>query len=70
MPRHAVYSGEIGLGGEVRRVQQLSIRLKEAEKLGFQSAYVAKEKKLPNSPLTLIPLTHIRELVDMIRGHA
>jgi len=70
MPRHAVYCGEIGLGGEIRRVQQLSIRLKEAEKLGFQSAYVAKEKKLPQSSVALTPLTHIRELVDMIRGHA
>lgn len=35
-----VVTGEVGLGGEVRRVYGLESRLKEAEKLGFKAAIV------------------------------
>lgn len=35
-----VVTGEIGLGGEVRRVYGLESRLREAEKLGFKTAIV------------------------------
>jgi DNA repair protein RadA/Sms len=35
-----VFVGELGLGGELRRVQRLSARLKEAQRLGFTRAVV------------------------------
>jgi len=35
-----VFLGELGLGGELRRVQRLAARLKEAERLGFERAIV------------------------------
>ncbi|MCY4158805.1 MAG: DNA repair protein RadA [Bacteroidetes bacterium] len=35
-----VLIGEVGLGGEVRGVSRLELRLKECEKLGFESAVV------------------------------
>jgi DNA repair protein RadA/Sms len=35
-----VFLGELGLGGELRRVQRLSARLREAERLGFERAVV------------------------------
>jgi DNA repair protein RadA/Sms len=35
-----VFLGELGLGGELRRVQRLGARLKEAERLGFERAIV------------------------------
>ena len=35
-----VFLGELGLGGELRRVQRLSARLREAERLGFERAIV------------------------------
>jgi DNA repair protein RadA/Sms len=35
-----VFLGELGLGGELRRVQRLASRLKEAERLGFERAIV------------------------------
>ncbi len=38
-PRSVVL-GELGLGGEVRRVQRLAARLREAERLGFERAIV------------------------------
>ncbi len=37
--------GEIGLGGEIRPIQQLNIRLKEAEKLGFKKAIIPVTKE-------------------------
>jgi DNA repair protein RadA/Sms len=35
-----VFVGELGLGGELRRVQRVAARLKEAERLGFERAVV------------------------------
>lgn len=37
-----VLIGEVGLGGEIRTVSQLELRLKEAAKLGFERALVPK----------------------------
>ena len=34
--------GEVGLGGEVRSVPNLELRLKEAERIGFTTAIVSK----------------------------
>ncbi|NNE36525.1 MAG: DNA repair protein RadA [Rhodothermales bacterium] len=38
--RSAVFLGEVGLGGEIRSVNQIGMRLREAAKLGFNTAYV------------------------------
>jgi DNA repair protein RadA/Sms len=43
-----VLIGEVGLGGQVRLVSQLELRLKEAAKLGFQRAIVPKGQSLPD----------------------
>lgn len=40
LPRNCVYFGEAGLSGALRPVQQMAIRLKEAQKLGFSTAYL------------------------------
>ena len=45
VPERAVFFGEVGLGGEVRAVNQLSQRLKESGKLGFSGAFFAKPQK-------------------------
>ena len=42
LPLGAVAVGEVGLGGEVRRVPQLTQRLAEAARLGFTTAVVPK----------------------------
>jgi len=36
----SVFVGELGLGGELRRVQRIAARLKEAQRLGFERAVV------------------------------
>jgi DNA repair protein RadA/Sms len=40
LPRHTVVLGEVGLGGEIRSVSQLPLRLREVGKLGFRTAVV------------------------------
>jgi DNA repair protein RadA/Sms len=43
-----VLIGEVGLGGQVRLVSQMELRLKEAAKLGFKRAIVPKGQLLPD----------------------
>ena len=43
IPSDIVFVGEVGLGGEVRSVSQIEIRLKEAQRLGFKRAVIPKD---------------------------
>lgn len=71
-----LFFGEIGLSGEIRSVQQMTARLKEAAKLGFQEACTPPfHKKAPlgksgasTESLTVTPLAHLRELLAKIGG--
>ena len=69
IPRECVAFGEISLSGEVRNVSQPDARLKEAAKLGFQSALVPKGIKETLLPHGLTPtfLTHVQQLVQWIK---
>jgi DNA repair protein RadA/Sms len=61
---YTVAIGEVGLGGQVRPVSQLELRLREAVKLGFRRAIVPKSQSLPTVPgLELVP---VGKLVDAI----
>lgn len=58
-PDGAVYFGEVGLSGEIRKVSRAQARLKEAEKLGFKKAFTPKteQKQFPS-------LTSVHHLQD------
>jgi DNA repair protein RadA/Sms len=60
-----VFLGELGLGGEVRRVQRLPARLREAERLGFERAIVpaASAKDANGSALELVAVKDLKEAV-------
>ncbi len=66
--RSALFIGEVGLGGEVRSVTQLGLRLREASKLGFQRAYVASGHETGNGAPTLeiVPVESVNRLLDLI----
>ncbi|NNE34849.1 MAG: DNA repair protein RadA, partial [Rhodothermales bacterium] len=53
LPPDTAIIGEVGLGGEVRSVSQISVRIREAEKLGFRAA-VVPSRGTHDSPLDLI----------------
>lgn len=48
LPADMVIFGEIGLSGEIRAVSQPSLRLKEAKKLGFNSAIIPQGRSEKN----------------------
>lgn len=58
-----VLIGEVGLGGQVRSVSQMELRLKEAAKLGFKRAIVPKGQKFGELGLEIIP---VGKVIDAI----
>ncbi|MBJ7898480.1 MAG: DNA repair protein RadA [Cyanobacteria bacterium RI_101] len=59
-----VLLGEIGLGGQIRPVSQLELRLKEAAKLGFRQALIPKGQAVSAAPgLKLIPVGKVYEAI-------
>ncbi|MBO0756308.1 MAG: DNA repair protein RadA, partial [Bradyrhizobiaceae bacterium] len=61
----AVYFGEVSLSGVVRPVGQTSLRLKEAQKLGFARAVLpdAARGEARDSGLALAPVAALTNLV-------
>jgi DNA repair protein RadA/Sms len=58
-----VLIGEVGLGGQVRAVSQLDLRLKEAAKLGFQRAIIPNTTVLQDYGMKLIPVTRVLDAI-------
>ncbi len=59
-----VLLGEVGLGGQVRLVSQMELRLKEAAKLGFKRAIVPKGQSLPDDiGLEIIPISKVIDAI-------
>ncbi|MBI2484188.1 DNA repair protein RadA [Candidatus Uhrbacteria bacterium] len=58
----SVLFGEVGLTGEVRPVSHTEKRLKEAEKLGFKTAYIPKQTKKISTSIQLVEIKNIRDL--------
>jgi DNA repair protein RadA/Sms len=58
-----VLIGEVGLGGQVRPVSQMELRLKEAAKLGFKQAIVPKGQTFPNLGLEIMPVSRVVDAI-------
>ena len=58
-----VLIGEVGLGGQVRPVSQMELRLKEAAKLGFKQAIVPKGQVLPDLGLEIFPVARVVDAI-------
>ncbi|MFB2936529.1 DNA repair protein RadA [Aerosakkonemataceae cyanobacterium BLCC-F154] len=58
-----VLIGEVGLGGQVRAVSQMELRLKEAAKLGFKRAIVPKGQKFPDVGLEIVPVSKVIDAI-------
>ncbi|WP_342268097.1 DNA repair protein RadA [Candidatus Tisiphia endosymbiont of Empis tessellata] len=61
---HSVFFGEIGLSGEIRKVNAAEMRIKEATKLGFNKLICSKLEKLSNN--LICPISNIQELKEWI----
>ncbi|MBE9198096.1 MULTISPECIES: DNA repair protein RadA [unclassified Nodularia (in: cyanobacteria)] len=58
-----VLIGEVGLGGQVRSVSQMELRLKEAAKLGFKRAIVPKGQKYPDYDIEILPVSKVIDAI-------
>jgi DNA repair protein RadA/Sms len=60
-----VLIGEVGLGGQVRPVSQMELRLKEAAKLGFKQAIIPKGQTVSNVGIEVIPVARVVDAISM-----
>ena len=69
IPKDMVIIGEVGLTGEVRRINVIDKRLKEAEKLGFKSCIIPESNKKDlkeKYKLDIICVSNINEAMKKI----
>ena len=67
-PADMAIFGEIGLSGEVRAVNFMDLRIKEAAKLGFKKVLMpksVKKKNMPDFGIKIIEIGHLQDLVNM-----
>lgn len=62
---HTVIIGEIGLSGEIRAVNNIEKRIKEAQKLGFKKAIIPNSNNLTEK-ITGIEIIKVKRLIDAI----
>lgn len=67
---YTVVMGEVGLGGQVRPVSQLELRLKEAAKLGFKRAIVPKGQGGVETSLEVVPVARVLDAIALGLGGA
>ncbi|MBI4982670.1 MAG: DNA repair protein RadA [Candidatus Omnitrophica bacterium] len=67
-----VVVGEVGLAGEIRSVAQVSLRISEAQRLGFKRCILPKNNfknlRLENSNIELVPVSTLKEALDILLG--
>ena len=68
LPADLAIVGEVGLSGEVRRVGQLSARLNEALKIGFNRALVPKLRRRPQDLPAGMQLIEVRSVAEALRA--
>ncbi len=69
IPKGTVIMGEVGLTGEVRRINMIEKRVKEAEKLGFKSCIIPESNKKDlkdDYKLDIIGVSDIKEAIKKI----
>ncbi len=64
VPATMVLFGEIGLSGEVRAVPQTDLRLKEAAKLGFDTALVPPRHNKKQREIKTVEIGNLKTLLD------
>lgn len=72
VPEKTLAIGEVGLGGEIRSVPHLETRLREAQRVGFDTAIVPKHNLKMIDPaqfpgLHLVDAAYLREAINAIK---
>jgi DNA repair protein RadA/Sms len=69
-PERSVFFGEVALSGAVRPVAGMEQRLKEAERLGFERAFVPEGAPTAVDGLTVTPIKRLIDLVELLAPDA
>ena len=71
IPKNVCFAGEISLTGEIRPVKNIELRIKEADRLGFEKIYISsnntKGLNTKDMNIEVIGLKKIEELIEIIR---
>ena len=67
IPQSTVVMGEVGLTGEVRRINLIEKRLKEAEKLGFKTCIIPENNKKVLKDNYKLDIIGVKSIGDMLR---
>lgn len=67
IPQSTVVMGEVGLTGEVRRINLIEKRLKEAEKLGFKACIIPENNKKVLKDNYKLDIIGVKSIGDMLR---
>jgi len=69
--RQMCFTGEVGLSGEIRPVNRVEQRIKEAQKLGYESIVISKNNKgvdVASFDIEVIQVTKIEEVLRRLFG--
>lgn len=69
-PERSVFFGEVALSGAVRPVSRMEQRLKEAQRLGFDHAFVPEGSSTTVKGLTTTPIKRLIDLVELLAPDA
>ncbi len=62
------FAGEVGLTGEIRPVNRIEQRIKEAEKLGFKEIYIPAMSKSVNPQHHQLKIHQVRKVEEVFKG--
>ncbi|KRL63132.1 DNA repair protein RadA [Lactobacillus psittaci] len=71
IPSEDCFIGEVGLTGEVRRVNKIESRIAEAEKVGFKRIFIPKfnmQKKFASLGIEVIPVATVAQALKLVFG--
>jgi len=73
LPPRVCFAGEVGLSGEIRPVNRIDQRIREAEKMGFEKFYFSKYnmkglEKTEWGKIELVPVGKVEEVFKMLFG--
>ena len=71
LPQKTLVIGELGLSGEIRSVSQTDLRVKEAERLGFEHILLPASSKISKSAkIEMHRFRKLEEAIDFVRSNA
>ncbi|HJW31446.1 MAG TPA: DNA repair protein RadA [Saprospiraceae bacterium] len=70
IPRDYCFTGEVGLSGEIRPVQQLDKRIAEASRLGYKKIFIPRSAELSSGklPVSVVQVGWLTDLFEKLFG--